>query len=408
MERIWNRSKLKTLLFASIGIFLASVLVLYPEEGFRSSLRGLKIWWDVVFPALLPFFITAELLMGFGVVHFLGVLLEPFMRPLFRVPGAGAFVMAVAIISGNPMGAKLTTRLREQKLLTQAEGERLVCFTSTAGPLFIFGAVAVGFFENAKLGILLAAVHYLSTITIGISMRYYRRKAPSSPHIGSKRGFLLTRAFRAMHRARMKDGRPIGQLIGEAVTSAVQTLLMIGGFIIIFSVFVHLLTYVGVTKLLSILIGSLFHYFSIPLSLADPFIAGMFEMTLGSQMVSEPSVEANLFAKSVLVSAFLAWNGFSIHAQVASILAKSDIRYQPYLLARIFHACLAILYTFLLWPFLAPIVQNIHTSIPVFEIPIHTFHYDWKTYQYLCMIIFLLGIFYRFYAKTNSRKATTR
>lgn len=402
MERIINRSRLKTLLFAGVGIFLALVLVLFPEEGFRSSIRGVKIWWDVVFPSLLPFFITAELLMGFGVVHFLGVLLEPLMRPLFRVPGAGGFVVAVALISGNPMGAKLSTQLREQKLITRIEGERLISFTSTSGPLFIFGAVAVGFFENAKLGIALAAIHYISTITLGICMRFYHKDDPPSPKIGSRRDSLLIRAFRAMHRARIKDARPIGQLLGEAVTSAVQTLLMIGGFIIIFSVFVHLLTYVGIAKVLSILLSSLFYALSIPVDLSDPVIAGIFEMTLGSQIVSEPDLNVPMAIKVTMVSAFLAWNGFSIHAQVASLLAKSDIRYKPYLFARIIHVLLAILYSFLLWPLLQDIVQETPASISVFSYQ-ESHSLGWNAYQFLCYIIFLLGVFYRFFFRHTQK-----
>ena len=93
-------------MLASTAFLTAITLVMYPEQAFASSLKGLKIWWDVVFPSLLPFFITAEMMMGFGVVHFLGILLEPMMRPIFRVPGAGAFVMAVGFISGNPMGCQ--------------------------------------------------------------------------------------------------------------------------------------------------------------------------------------------------------------------------------------------------------------------------------------------------------------
>ncbi|GAE91756.1 membrane protein [Gracilibacillus boraciitolerans JCM 21714] len=55
-----------------------------------ASQRGLEVWASVVFPSLLPFFIVAELLIAFGgVVHFIGVLCEPIMRPLFNVPGVG-------------------------------------------------------------------------------------------------------------------------------------------------------------------------------------------------------------------------------------------------------------------------------------------------------------------------------
>ena len=76
---------------AVLACILTVLIVAYPDISFQASLDGLKLWFEVVLPALLPFFIMAELLMGLGVVHFLGSLLEPIMRPLFRVPGAGGF-----------------------------------------------------------------------------------------------------------------------------------------------------------------------------------------------------------------------------------------------------------------------------------------------------------------------------
>ncbi len=92
------------------------------------------------------FFITAELLIGFGFVKFIGVLCEPIMRPLFNVPGVGSFAWAMGMASGYPTGAKIATRLREEKQLTRIQAERLVSFTNASSPLFIFGAVSVGFF----------------------------------------------------------------------------------------------------------------------------------------------------------------------------------------------------------------------------------------------------------------------
>jgi len=137
---------MKSVLLAFLAIVLALGLILFPEEAFQASLKGLDTWWRVVFPSLLPFFIISELLIGFGVVHFLGILLEPLMRPLFRVPGIGGFVWAMGMASGNPAGPKLAARMREERAISRMEAERLAAFTSSANPLFIFGAVAVGFF----------------------------------------------------------------------------------------------------------------------------------------------------------------------------------------------------------------------------------------------------------------------
>src|SRR5690606_21750186 len=49
-----HSNHLKTILFGTVAAFLVLSLLLYPEQAFDSALKGLKIWWDVVFPALLP------------------------------------------------------------------------------------------------------------------------------------------------------------------------------------------------------------------------------------------------------------------------------------------------------------------------------------------------------------------
>ncbi|KPD01258.1 Sporulation integral membrane protein YlbJ [Geobacillus sp. BCO2] len=77
-------------MLASAATLFAFSLICYPKQSLEASIRGLNMWWEVVFPSLLPFFIVSELLISFGVVSFLGVLLEPLMRPLFRVPASAA------------------------------------------------------------------------------------------------------------------------------------------------------------------------------------------------------------------------------------------------------------------------------------------------------------------------------
>lgn len=387
------QSQIKTLVFAFTAFFIAIILVMYPEEAFRSSLRGLTIWWDVVFPALLPFFITAEMMMGFGVVHFLGVLLEPLMRPIFRVPGAGAFVMAVGLISGNPMGAKLTARLREQEMISREEGERLVSFTSTAGPLFLFGAVAVGFFENAAIGLILAVAHYTSAFLVGFIMRFYERDATPSSTAEKKSGFILVRALRAMHRARVQDGRPLGLLIGQAVTSAIQTLLLIGGFIMMFSVLTHLVHYVGVTTLISQLITILLQLLSLPKELSDSLLAGLFEITLGSQIASIAPQSVPLAQKLAVVSMIIGWNGLSIHAQVASMISRTDIRYLPYFSARILHGILAGAITLLIYPAFATRLSSEPAHVSAFK-PFISLTPDpsWSILQWIAILFTVFGM----------------
>ena len=142
----------RTYVTALIGVVLTTAVILFPEDAFKSSVSGLRLWFDIVLPALLPFFVLAEIMMGLGVIHFIGVLLEPFMRPLFRIPGAGAFAVAIGLAAGYPLGAKVAGDLTRARLATGVEGERLVAFANTADPLFLVGAVAVGMFGLPRAG----------------------------------------------------------------------------------------------------------------------------------------------------------------------------------------------------------------------------------------------------------------
>lgn len=144
-------SKLKTIFIALIITTLTVSIISFPKESVNAFVRGLEMWWGIVFPALFPFFVMTELLITFGVVRFLGVLLEPLMRPFFKVPGEGGFIWIMGMVSGFPMGAKLTARLRKEGRLTRVEAERLISFTNSPNPLFIFGAVAASFFNNVEL-----------------------------------------------------------------------------------------------------------------------------------------------------------------------------------------------------------------------------------------------------------------
>ncbi|OXS63365.1 sporulation integral membrane protein YlbJ [Bacillus sp. V-88] len=363
------KSKIKTLaLSISVTVFATS-LILMPGESLEASIRGLDMWWEIVFPSLLPFFIVSEMLIGFGVVRFIGVMLEPLMRPLFRVPGVGGFVWAMGMASGFPAGAKLTARLRQEEQISKLEAERLVSFTNSSNPLFIFGAVSVGFFQNATLGIVLAAAHYIGNICVGVVMRFYgaKEKEEFRSSRTKRKGFILREAFSALHRTRLQDKRPIGKLLGDAVTSSIQTLLMIGGFIILFSVINKMLYHLHITTFFAEGLSALFTLLQLPDQLSIPFISGLFEITLGSKLTSGVT-EATLLHQAIITSFILGFSGFSVQAQVASILADTDIRFKPFFYARLIHGIAASVTTILIWK---PIYERfsdeqLSNAIPVF------------------------------------------
>ena len=316
------------------------------------------MWWEVVFPSLLPFFVVSELMIGLGVVRFIGVLLEPLMRPLFHVPGVGGFVWAMGMASGFPAGAKFTARLRQENQLTAIEAERLVAFTNSSNPLFMGGAIAVGFFHDAALGVVLIASHYLGNFCVGLTMRYHGVHQENRSKKTERSFPSIKKAFHEMHQTIQNDQRPFGKLLGDSVNRGIQTLLMIGGFIILFSVLQRLLSIVNIAQPFTFALGKLLSLLGIPSELSESLFSGLFEITIGSQMASETE-QASLLYQIMITSFILAFNGFSVQAQVASILAETDIRFRPFLIARLIHGLFAMMFTALLWN---PLYVNIETN----------------------------------------------
>ncbi|MBQ6712603.1 MAG: sporulation integral membrane protein YlbJ [Selenomonadales bacterium] len=372
---------------ALISLFLTLAMIYYPKDVFDSAMIGLNLWWSVVFPSLLPFFILSEILMGIGIVHFIGVLLEPLMRPLFNVPGIGAFALSLGLASGYPMDAVITSNFRKNNLCTAIEAERLLSFTNTADPLFMFGAVAVGMFGMPELGATLAIAHYGGSLLVGLLFRFHGRSRDESHTLPltAVSARLLPRALSALVKARREDNRPFGKLLGDAVRESMQTSLLIGGFIILFSVFLRILSTVGVTDCLAALFGSLLFLINFDTASAHALVSGLFEIDLGALAVSESS--SPLIEKITLVSAIIAWSGLSVHGQVASIVMEAGISMKPYMIARLLHAILAGLLAYLLFDPLRFALET--TAIPVFQS--HDTSFDWlMRIEHIATILLLL------------------
>ncbi len=359
-----NRKDFNRLGWTVLALAFTAAMIYNPRIVFEGSVTGLKTWWNIVFPSLLPFFIASELLMSFGVVHFMGVLLEPVMRPLFRVPGAGSFVMAVGFTSGYPIGAMLTARLRSDGLCTRVEAERLMSFTNNSSPLFMLVAVSVGMFNNPGLGVLIAGAHYLSNLTLGLILRFYAGGDPErlAELPASDRG-VVRQAFRKLLLLQRQENRPVGKIMGDAVKNSITNLLNIGGFIILFAVIIRLMSAAGIIEAIAHSLGVLL----LPLGFSPDILpalgSGFFEMTIGSRLASEAA--APLTQQVVAVGMILAWSGLSVHAQAASMIAETDIRMLPFVVARVCHTCLAGLYTYLACTWAGPLEE---TAAPVMAV----------------------------------------
>jgi hypothetical protein len=311
-------------------------IVLAPDEAFRASLAGLQVWWQTVFPGLLPPLIMAELLAGSGLLHGLAALAEPLAR-LFRLPGAAAWAMAFGWTAGIPAGAKETARLRSRNLIGDRDVGALLLLSHLPNPFLVVIVVGSGFLQSPALGWAIAAGLWLSAAIGGIAWSALAgrgpkrgREAPPAPKPALPAA-AWRRALLAVRQARAEDGRPLGKQLADAVQQAVGTLMLIGGLIILSAVCLRL----------------------VQLAFPDTdgwlVVPGLIEMHLGAYESGQSALFSAAPARAAaLLAAFLAWSGFSglLQARAAYGTAAPAFPWGAMIGARLLHAALALAVTY--------------------------------------------------------------
>jgi len=338
----FNRNYLFLLLLLIVFLWFVSNIILYPKESVGAASKGLLTWFNIVVPSLLPFFITSEILIGLGFVDFIGTLLEPLMESVFNVPGKGAFPFTMSITSGYPVGVKLVSKLRKDNSITKIEAQRLVSFCSTSGPLFMIGAVSTGMLNKPSIGPLIVHSHYLGALTVGILFKYYKHEKKSKPK--RLKNNYLKNAFNNLLCSRQKSNSSIGILISDSVKESVNSILLIGGFMVFYSVLIEILDITNffsiVTKIISLIVP-----FNINTQIIKGILSGMIEITLGCKGISE-ATGISLLCKIVSISFLIGWSGFSIHSQAINFISHTDINSKLYILSKFLHGLFASIYSY--------------------------------------------------------------
>lgn len=326
-----------------IVLFLVVGIIIFPQESIKSAKEGLNIWVNVLIPSLLPFVIGANLIVDLKIVDLIGVIINPITKFVFNVSGKSALVFVISTVSGYPVGAKLAYDLRDKGQISSSEAQRLVSFCSTSGPLFIIGAVAVGMFNNPSLGYLMILCHYLGSISVGILFRNYGKEKLSKSNINIRTN------FKNIIGTRYSSNIGFFVMFGNAVVNGVNTLLAVGGFVIVFSVVFKILSLFNIISLLTTILSIPLSLFGVTKELCYAFIGGLFEITIGCSNISQVA-SASLSIKASLSSFLIGFSGLSILAQCCNFLAKTDINTNLYILSKFLHGLFAAIFTFLLYP----------------------------------------------------------
>ena len=284
-----------------------SMLVFGSAQAAAGARQALSLCAATLIPSLFPFFVLANLLADMGLPELLGRSLGGAARRIFHVSGRGVQAFFLGISGGYPLGAATVAGLRQKKLISRQEAERLLPFCNNSGPAFILGA-AGGVFGSVRAGLMLYATHVAAALAVGFLLRGPAPPPTDTPPAAPPSSF--SRAFPA------------------AVTRAVQSTLAVCGYVVLFSALLGLLA--PLQRLA-------------PLWLA--MATGFLELGSGiAALRGLPPTASNLAAAAFL----LGWGGLSVHFQTLGVLAGTDIKSARHLAGRALCGILAALFTFFL------------------------------------------------------------
>jgi len=339
----------KKLNFAVLLLGLLLAMVIHPQASAEAAIFALNVWWQIVMPALLPFFICAELLLSLGVMNCFGIWLEPLMRPLFGLPGAAALAIVMGFTSGSPTGAAVTAGLRSHGLCSKKEGERLLAFTNNCSPLFILVAVAGSTLKVPACGMWLLIILYSFNLITGLVLgRLSSKNDRSTPGIYNK---VLIRGLQELQK---QKNASFGSILGQAAAKSMSSLLSIAGFMVFFAVVCRLLSELGLFLLITAPLSWLCRIGNLDIALSPALGQGLLEMTIG--VAALPQTGAPLEDQIIAAAMIMGWSGLSIQAQVANMVRQTDLRLYLYIIVRTVQVVFSYLILKLFLPYLSATV----------------------------------------------------
>ena len=159
-------------------------------------------------------------------------------------------------------------------------------------------------------------MHLLSSILVGIIFKNWKKNEDK----------LIQRlTSKNKYQNELITVSNFGEILGNSIKNSIQSILTIGGYIILFSIIISTLETTNILNIFS----SLFTIFNIPPEATKSILNGLLEITNGINQAS--IIYPDFSILSIMITSFLlGFGGLSILLQIFSIISKENISIKPY------------------------------------------------------------------------------
>lgn len=335
-----SKNLLATILLSLIFLYF----VINPEVCIKYSLDGAKLFVNAIFPTIFPFMVICNILIAYDGINIYSKIVGPILCKPLGLSQNSSFAIVASIFCGYPIGAKYSSELYEKGYIDKEEFQRLINIASNSGPIFTIGAVGLSMLGNKLLGFIILGCNFLSAFMIGFLTK--KKGAITDIKIPQNR----------------ESSKNIGLILKDSITDGINGVLMVGGYVVIFSILISIIKNNAITSIILLKLKNI-------IPMIDNIygvILGMLDLTNGCNIISLSSMSMKL--KVCILSFLCAFGSISVVAQVNAFFYKYNLNIKKYVSLKFLQGLIASFLSLIIYSFTPSTVTTFANSTSTFTV----------------------------------------
>ena len=372
---------MKRKLFIVMTVGMIILFTIMPSVVSEGAKDGLLLWFMAIVPSLLPFMILSGILVKLKTTKYINRFLRPLFGLVFGVSDGGSYPILIGFLAGCPIGAKTAAQLYKDGEIKREEAQYLMMFCNNLSPMFLIEFIGVKSLDVKNPFLIFVVVAGSAVINAWIVRKKLTVREKSSH--GSRDKKMIVNVYKngsdgksfnvwkklsykkaerigesVKFEKNLNDGKklsnrkdersrenvkteknyPVMDAVDESIADSCETILKIGGYIILFSIITSIIEYIIPEKY----------------DVAGCIAAGITEVSTGAMQLAGNEWLSGIRvimtdAKTIVTVWLCAFGGISSVAQTYSVLSGTDLSIKKYVIAKIRQGFIAVILALLVF-----------------------------------------------------------